>query len=310
MALLSRNQDMQITITGANSAIGQAILSGSQEGTAISLVAAVRSERAARQLPPLPDGCQVAYISYDDPESLRSAFQETDSVIHLAGLLIERPGSSYEKANVETTRAVVEAARGSAVQKLVLISAIGADESSANRFFRTKGQAEALVQTSGLAYTILRLPLLLGGGTEGAAALRRHLDSPTARLIGGGRHLDQPLDVQDAAAAARRAGGSDTARNSTLELVGPVALPHREIIVLAARLAGREIKISSIPKGLVRMVLAIRQRIASPGFSTDVLDVITTNTDLDPAPAAAELGMQLTGLDEMIQHSLEEMKRT
>ena len=83
-----------------------------------------------------------------------------------------------------------------------------------------------------------------------------------------------------------------------------------EMIVRAARLAEREIRISSIPTGLVRFVLAIRQRFAAPGFSTDALEVITTSTQLDSAPAAAEMGIQLTGLDEMIQHSLEELKRT
>ncbi len=301
---------MHITITGANSAIGQAILSRSEEESEpMSFTAAVRSERAAGQLPPLPDDCRVAYITYDDPDSLCSAFTDAQSVIHLAGLLIERPGSSYEKANVETTRAVVEAARQSAVKKLVLISAVGSDESSANRYFRSKGQAEALVRASGLAYTILRVPLLLGRGTEGAAALRRHLSRPTVRLIGGGRHLDQPLDVGDVAAAAKRACGSDSAHNRTLELVGPVTLQHREIIIRAARLADREVKISSIPKALVRLVLAVRQRFAAAGFSTDALEVITANTRLDPAPAAAEIEIQLTGLDEMIQHSLEEVKK-
>ena len=40
------------------------------------------------------------------------------------------------------------------------------------------------------------------------------------------------------------------------------------------------------------------------------MEVITANTRLDPAPAAAEMGMQLTGLDEMIQNSLEEVERT
>jgi uncharacterized protein YbjT (DUF2867 family) len=303
-------REMKVAITGANSAIGQAILRRSEEESEpISFTAAVRSERAAGQLPPLPDGCRVAYITYDDPESLRSAFTDAHSVVHLAGLLIERPGSSYQQANVETTGAVVEAARQSAVKKLVLISAVGSDESSANRYFRSKGQAEALVRASGLAYTILRVPLLLGRGTEGAAALRRHLSRPTARLIGGGRHLDQPLDVEDVAAAAKRACGSDSAPNRTLELVGPVTLPHREIIIRAARLAGREVKISSIPKALVRLVLAVRERFAAAGFSTDALEVITTNTRLDPAPVAAEMGIQLTGLDEMIQHSLEEVKR-
>ncbi len=44
---------------------------------------------------------------------------------------------------------------------------------------------------------------------------------------------------------------------------------------------------------------------APAGFSPDVLEVITADTSLDPNIAAAELGIELTGLDEMIQHSLE-----
>jgi hypothetical protein len=35
-----------------------------------------------------------------------------------------------------------------------------------------------------------------------------------------------------------------------------------------------------------------------------VLEVITADTRLDPQPAAGELGIPLTGLDEMIQNSL------
>jgi hypothetical protein len=41
-----------------------------------------------------------------------------------------------------------------------------------------------------------------------------------------------------------------------------------------------------------------------------VLDVITADTRLDPQPAARELGILLTGIDEMIQNSLgQERKR-
>ena len=295
---------MKIAITGANSAIGQAILRGPPEG--VDFVAAVRSQRAAQQLPPLPNSTsRVALISYDDPESLGSAFQEADAVIHLAGLLIERPDSSYERANVATTGAVVEAAAQSAVDKFVLVSAIGADERSTNRYFKTKGQAEALVKVSGLAYTILRVPLLLGRETEGAAALRRQIRRPRAWLIGGGRHLEQPLDVEDVATAARLAASPDRARDRTLELAGPATLSHRQMILRAAHLLGHQIRISSIPKGLVKTALAIRQRMAPAGFSPDVLEVITADTKLDSNLAAAELGMELTGLDEMIQHSLE-----
>ena len=179
---------MKIVITGANSAVGQAILrcGPNHEVTTNMFVAAVRSARAAEQLrSETGNAVEVVRISYDDPGSLDAAFQGASAVIHLAGILVEPPDSTYEQANVASTRGVVEAAKRSGVQKIVLVSATGADETSRNRYYRTKGQAEALVRASGLNYTVLRAPLLLGRGTAGGAALGRHVSHSRAKLIGG-----------------------------------------------------------------------------------------------------------------------------
>jgi len=300
-------KDMRIVITGANSAVGQAILRCGSEQYAVPsrLVAAVRSERAAAEIGPLLGArSSVVRISYDDPAGLDAAFQGASAVIHLAGILVERPDSTYEKANVAPARSVAEAAKRCALEKFVLVSATGADETSSNRYFRTKGQAESLVRASGLCYTILRAPLLLGPRTEGAAALARNASRRKARLIGGGRNFQQPLYVGDLARAAIIAAQPSVARNRTLDLVGPVSLPERELVERTARLLGHQVRISSIPKGLLSRMLAIRQRFAGPGFSPDVIEVITADTRLDPQPAANELGIHLTGIDEMIQSSL------
>jgi len=55
---------------------------------------------------------------------------------------------------------------------------------------------------------------------------------------------------------------------------------------------------------LFSLVLAIRERLGKPGFSRDTLDVITADTSLDPQLAASALGIELTGIDEMIKDSL------
>lgn len=298
---------MRIVITGANSATGQAILRCASENGAApnALVAAVRSERAADQIRTLlGERISTTRISYDDPGSLDAAFHGANAIIHLAGILVERRGSTYQEANFAPARSVVEAAKRCAVEKLVLVSAAGADETSSNSYYRTKGQVEALVRSSGLRYTVLRAPLLLGPTTEGAAALARHASKPRARLIGGGRNFQQPLYVDDLARAAIVAAQPSVAPNRILDLVGPVSLPERELVERAARLLGHAVRISSIPKGLLSFALAIRQRFSGPGFSPDALEVITADTRLDPGPAADELGIRLTGLDEMIQNSL------
>jgi NADH dehydrogenase len=297
---------MQIAIGGANSAVGQAILrcGSEQEGASNTLVAAVRSDRAAKQIAPLlGTASRAARISYDDPASLDAAFRGASAVIHLAGILVERRGSTYEQANVAPTRSVVEAAKRCAVEKFVLVSATGADEKSSNGYYRSKGQAEALVRESGLCYTILRAPLLLGPGTEGAAALLRNASSGKAKLIGGGRNLQQPLCVNDLARAALVAAQPAIARNRTLDLVGPLSLPERELVERTARLLGREVRITSIPKALLCFALAVRRRVSGPGFSPDVVDVITADTNLNSQLAASELGIRLTGIDEMIKNS-------
>src|SRR4029077_968174 len=136
-------------------------------------------------------------------------------------------------------------------------------------YYRTKGKAEAVVRASGLNYTILRAPLLLGPATEGAAALSRNARGPKAKLIGGGNNFQQPLYVDDLARAAIAATQPSVASNRTLDLVGPVSLPERELVERAARSLGHEVQISSIPKGLLSFMLAIRRRISGPGFSPD-----------------------------------------
>jgi uncharacterized protein YbjT (DUF2867 family) len=298
---------MKIVITGANSAVGQAILrcGPKHEVATNTLVAAVRSARAAEQIrAETGNATGVARISYDDPASLDAAFQGAFAVIHLAGILIETPDSTYETANVASTRSVVEAAKRSGVRKIVLVSATGADETSRNRYYRTKGQAEALVRASGLHYTVLRAPLLLGTGTAGSAALGRHVKHSRAKLIGGGRNFQQPLSVDDLARAAVVATDSSVANNLVLDLVGPVSLQDRELVERAARSLGRQVQIGSIPKFWFSLLLAIRQRMGKPGFSTDALEVITADTRLNPQPAASALGIELTGLDQMIKDSV------
>ena len=297
---------MQIAISGANSAVGQAILrcGSEQEADSNALIAVVRSDRAAEQIAPLlGTRSTVRRISYDDPASLDAAFRGANAVIHLAGILVEQPGSTYELANIAPTRSVVAAAKRCGVEKFVLVSATGADEKSSNGYYRSKGVAEVLVVESGISYTILRAPLLLGPGTEGSAALIRNASGSTAKLIGGGRNLQQPLSVHDLARGALVAAQPTIARNRTLNLVGPVSLPDRELVERTARMLGHEIRITSISKGLLSFALAIRRRFGGPGFSPDVVEVITANTQLDPQLAASELGIQLTGIDEMIKGS-------
>jgi len=304
----------RIAIIGANSAVGRAIARHAATvppGT-VELVACVRSYKAERQLPAMPPNSRVLRISYGDPDSLKAALAGCHSVVHLPGVLIERAGSSYEEANVATTRVVVEAAQAQHVAKIVLVGAVGADPKSTNRFYRTKGEAEDVVRSSGIEFTILRAPLVLGEATEGSAAIDRYLTHGTAYLIGGGMQWQQPLDVRDLARAIFTCTRPGKLAGRTLDLAGPERLRYRELIDRAARARGGALRIRTLPLpvGLIRRALALRSSVLGPGFSPDALEVILDSNSIDPEAARAALDLQLTRLEDTLRSHFAKDRKT
>ncbi len=296
----------RIAVTGANSALGRVLLERARLRPDVEIAALVRSAGAESELGALLNGrTHSVRVDWSDASGLRAACQGASSVVHLAGILIESHATRYREANLETTRALVGAARAAGVAKIVLVSAIGADPESRNGYWRSKGEAEALVRASGLSYTILRCPLVLACDGAGVRALLREVNARVVPLPGGGAYREQPLDARDLADGALNAALSPgCARDAVLEVVGPESLPMRELVLRGARIRKTHPIIVPVPLGLLRAILGLRTRLLGPGFSPDVIDVMTSDANLDPAPAAKALGIALRPLDETLAHSL------
>ncbi len=297
----------KLVVSAANSALGRVVLERALLRPGFEIVALVRSARAESELPPLPrERARAVRVEYSDASALRDACAGATGVIHLAGILIESRTTRYPEANVETTRALVDAVRAAGGAKFVLVSAVGADARAANPYWRSKGEAEALVRASGLPYTILRCPLVLGCKNAGVQAVAREIKIPFVPLPGGGLNLEQPIDARDAADGALHAAlDASCARDATLDLVGPETLELRELVRRAARAIGRNPPfVVPVPVAPLRALLGLRTTLFGPGFSPDVIDVMLTDARFDPAPAAKALRIDLRPLDETIAHSL------
>lgn len=298
----------RLVVTGANGALGRATISRAIEryDRGLEIVAAVRSARAAAELPPIPpERGRIERISYDDRESLAKALEGAVALAHLPGVLVERAGATYESAHVAATESAVGAARECGVGKIVLASAVGADPESRNRYFATKGRSEEIVRASGIPFTILRAPLLLGPGTEGARALSRETAPGRRWLLAGGETWHQPMDVDDLAEGVLRAALTpELASGQTLEVGGPARLRYRELVERAARLRGTRVRILRAPIWPVRWAVALRARLGAPGLSPDALEVLLTDTDVDAVAAAKALGISLSTLETTLRRSL------
>ena len=294
----------RIAITGANSSVGKNLLTRIAQGTDFEALAGVRSESV---IPSLPDSDHITArtISYDAIEELTEAFQGYQVVVHLAGILIENRYSRYQSANVDATAAVIKAAKQAGVNELVFISVVGADRHSANPYFRSKGEAEALIEESGLTARIIRTPLLLGPDTAGARSVLWSASQPKAKLLGGGNYTMNPLDVDDLSRAVLNCCRAMQAGTRTLELVGPVGILYRDLITRLAAMRGNDITIASVPIWSAKLGAAIGSRIKGGGITPAVIDVITTDETVTHN-SAEELGVTLTPLQKTLEKILEQ----
>lgn len=295
---------MKIAITGANSSVGKNLLSQISNEPSLEAIAGVRSESAFATLPN-SDRISPRTISYDNVPDLVAAFQNCDAVVHLAGILIENKHSKYESANVGATAAVVQAAKQAGVRNLVFVSVVGADRQAKNRYFKTKGEAESLIADSGISATILRTPLLLGPGTAGADSVMWAASQPKAKLLGGGNYKMHPLDVNDLGKAILNCCKNPSEGARTLELVGPEAIPYKDLIKKLASMKGNDVTIASVPIWIAKLGAAVTSRLKGGGMTPEVIDVITIDEEITHN-GAEELGVKLTPLQQTLDNILEQ----
>ena len=320
----------QVAVTGANSAVGKALLARLAGEDTLRVTAGVRRPRALAGLPQSP---RIAprLIDYDSSDSLRALVAGADCVVHLAGVLFESPSSRYRSANVDTTRALVDAARDAGVGRIVFVSSLGANPRSSNGYYRSKGQAERVVARAGAGAAIIRTPLLLGPGTAGGRALLRDASRGSVRVLGGGVHLLRPLDVDDLCSAilhccAQPAGGARTYQlvavaegygltdlpvggARTYELVGPTTLSQRDLLQRAARLLDNDPTVRTMPIGLAKLAARCAGLLRTGGLTPAVIDVITSDETVR-RNADADLGVELTPLTDTLARLVEASKAT
>jgi uncharacterized protein YbjT (DUF2867 family) len=154
-----------LAITGGTGFVGQHLLRIARE--------AGHPLRALTRRPqPVEEGIAWVRGELDSPGSLDELLQGADAVIHIAGL-ISATADQFAAVNVGGTAALIEAAGRTGIRRFVHISSLAAREPALSRYGESKSQSEALVQSSGLDWTIVRPPAVFGPGDRETLELFR-----------------------------------------------------------------------------------------------------------------------------------------
>ena len=156
--------------------------------------------------------------------SARAAADGCTHVVHLVGILRGRP-DDFQRLMIDGFRNVLSAAKAAGIQRVVLMSAIGAAEPSPSTvpYFAAKWQEERDLGDSGLEHVIFRPSFVFGGPGEGALPtfIAQVRSLPVVPVIGNGRQRYQPIWVDDVAEYVARGLDLPEAANRTFDIGGP-----------------------------------------------------------------------------------------
>ncbi len=282
---------MRVLLTGATGYVGSYVLRKllRQDHTPRCLVRGAASDLVLQN-----DALEVVAGDVTNPASLDGAFADCDAVIHLVGIIEERPatGITFDRIHVDGTRHVVDAARDAGIDRFVHMSANGARPEDGTAYQRTKWAAEQIVADAGFDHwTIFRPSLLFGepdpGRPEFASQLLTDLVRPFPILpvFGDGQYEMQPVHVADVAAAFVQALTTDVAHGQTYVAVGPDRYPYVDVLDLIAQGAGLSPKPKvNVPLPLVRLGVYTAGRLGLLPISPAQFDMLVEGNTGDETP--------------------------
>lgn len=241
------------------------------------------------------DGASAVPGDVTEPAGLADAIRNADAVVHLVGIIRERPGRgvSFERLHTEATRNVLAAAREVGVRRFLHMSALGTRARAPSRYHRTKWAAEQAVRQSGLDWTVFRPSVIFGPG-DGFVTLVARLVRwfPIVPVIGNGKNRFQPVSVADVAESFARAVERPRTARQVFEVGGPRAYTFDQVLdEVGAALGRRRVRKLHHPVGLMAPLVRALERAPFFPLTTDQLLMLREDNTCDPAPWARAFGI-------------------
>ncbi len=240
-------------------------------------------------------------------DSVRAVMRGADAVINCVGTFEKRGKNNFEAIQTEGARRVAKIAAELGVERMVQISAIGADKDAPSIYGRTKAAGEAAVLDHMPDAVILR-PSVIFGPED--AFFNRFANmtklSPILPVVGAGTKF-QPVYVDNVAEAAVM-GAEGTAAPGIYELGGPDVHTFRELMQQMLEVIRRRRLIVNIPFFAARPLASAMDAVQFLTFGLvpaqitrdQVSSLTVDNVVSDDAQGFAALGIHPTAMEAIL----------
>lgn len=229
-----------------------------------------------------------------------------DVVVNCAGVLQDGLADDVARVQSGAMRALFAAAEQHGIRTFVQVSAPRASADADTVFMRTKGEADAALQSSSLDWIILRPGLVLAPEAYGGSALLRALAAfPTIQPLTHADALIQTVAVSDVAGAIGKAVSGGIPSRQVYDLVEPE--PHKLADIVAkmrAWLGFPAARLLAVPPAIAKAAAAVADGLSWLGWRsplrTAAIAEIEAGVTGNPEAWTAQAGQRLKTLDETL----------
>lgn len=260
---------------------------------------------------PWRDRVEVVQGDLTDPESLVSAFQDTDVVYYL----VHSMGTSKDFVTEEAQSAhnVVDAAKRAGVKRLVYLSGLHPENTDLSRHLASRTEVGQILIDSEVETLVLQAGIVIGSGSASFEMIRHLTDRlPVMTTPKWVHNKIQPISIDDALYYLAEAATAEVPRSRTWDVGSDDVLEYGDAMQIYADVAGlRPRRFVVLPwltptlaSRWVGLVTPIPSGLARPLVESLEVDAVMHEHDIDsiiPRPPGG-----LTGYREAVSQALQQ----
>lgn len=236
----------------------------------------------------------IRYGTIENRDDVSGICEGIETVYHCAAIILSSDNNKFHPINTLGTKYLVEDATLAGVNHFIYISSASVVYPRPTPYSLSKKNAESIVISSGLKYTIIR-PTLVYDNEKGSLEFDLFLDYlrkfTILPFIGSGKYLKRPVYVSDIIDGLVMLNSNKKAINKTYNFSGGESISMIDFTSLCLKLLGTPNKIIiSIPVWLCKIIaFVMKLTMKNPILKWQTIAGITQDANLDPKDAINDL---------------------
>lgn len=282
-----------VTVFGGSGFVGRYVVRAlARSGWRVRV--AVRRPNRAPELKVMGDVGQIELVQANVRvrDTVERALDGAQACINLVGCLYEAGPQKFDALHADAARTIAQACAARGVERLIQMSALGANANSRSVYARTKAEGEAAVRAAVPTATIVRPSIIFGPEDSffnRFAAMA--VFSPVLPLLGGGETRFAPVYAGDVGAAFATALERRAAAGATYELGGPGVYSFKELMRMILKETRRKRLLVPVPWPVAGVLGAVGGLVAMtpfpPPITADQVELLKT----DNVPSTGSKGL-------------------